>query len=74
MAFRVKGSSSAPAASPKVAAVPQASKVGKQPSEMPDVGNEPKPVRSRRDYGKVQQMPPGVTVHPNPFGPGYGGS
>jgi hypothetical protein len=70
MAFRVKGSPSAPAASPRVAQIPQTSMVGKQPSALPNVGGAPKPTRSRRDYGKETPKP---SAPPNPFGPGYGG-
>jgi hypothetical protein len=71
MAFRVKGSSSAPAAPKGMAQVPQTSMVGKQPSALSNVGGVPKPMRSRRDYGKAAPKPMAPT--PNPFGPGYGG-
>jgi hypothetical protein len=72
MAFRVKGSSSAPAASPRVAQIPQTSMVGKQPSALPVVGNAPKPTRSRRDYGKTAPAA-GSAPQPSPFGPSIPG-
>ena len=71
MAFRVKGSSSAPSAPRRMAAVPQTSEVGKGASALSNVGAAPKPMRSRRDYGKAV---PAAAPSPNPFGPSQGNS
>jgi len=70
MAFRVKGSSSAPSAPPRMAQIPQTSMVGKRVPPLSNVGGAPKPVKSRRDYGKATPSP---SAPPNPFGPTDGG-
>jgi hypothetical protein len=72
MAFRVKGSPSAPAAPKQMAQIPQTSMVGKQPSALSNVGAAPKPTRSRRDYGKTAPAA-GAAPQPSPFGPVNGG-
>ena len=68
MAFRLKGAPTAPAAPKRVPQIPQTSEVGKMPSAMPAVGGAPKPMRSRRDYGKTTPAP-GSAPQPSPFGP-----
>lgn len=68
MAFRIKGSPSAPAAPRRAPQIPQTSEVGNMPHALPAVGNAPKPVRSRRDYGKTASAP-GSAPQPSPFGP-----
>lgn len=73
MAFRVKGSPSAPAAPKRVNQVPQTSMVGKKAPGLPNVGMAPKPMRSRRDYGKAALQPAAPVPTPSPWGPTSGG-
>jgi hypothetical protein len=71
MAFRVRGTPQGPG-TPKATGKPdQTSALGPGGSALPDVGNAPKPMRSRRDYGKTK--PPAGSPQPNPFGPTYRG-
>lgn len=41
-------------------------------SALPNVGDQPKPTRSRRDYGKTAPAA-GAAPQPSPFGPTQGG-
>lgn len=72
MVFRIKGTSQGPGA-PKASPKPdQTSALGPGASAVPNVGGAPKPMRSRRDYGKGSKSPAG-SPQPSPFGPTFRG-
>ena len=72
MAFRLGGTSSAPAPRKSAPEIPMGNKaarmMGKQAPALTDVGGSPKPTRSRRDYGKTTAAA-GSAPQPSPFGP-----